>query len=544
MAGSNRRFTLAVLVLPLFFVAMSGLARATVFTVTTLSGEPAAPGACGLVDAVAAANGTSNVCGVSSGDDTIVFALTGEIVIDEPLIVTDADLTIQGPLASGIVIDGDGVTQLIDHESGNLTLNNLTFQNGFADTMFGIAGGAVLANSTGELDINNCTFANNFAGIGGAIYGGFGTVDIINSTFALNSADPMNVGSGGAIFNNGSSIFITNSTFFKNDAAEDLGGGLGWTSGFAPSIKSSILASVDPTGNIDDSDNCQASDLANDGGFNISDDETCFNGATTSLINTALNLDSTGLENNGGPTQTVLPESGSPAIDFVPIASCTDFDSNAVTFDQRFFLRPDLDGGVPEIFCDAGAVETGEGPQNGVPPIVIVPGSERLQIARSAPPGTDEVNTAFTFIMNGDGMGCDSDEDALNSGFSLSIFESTCASLPLNGLSLDLTPFAVHTVNHQSYGTLFQNFGPETVSARLLALHTPTGSCGEWTLNLEVAGLNTPAIGLAGGNPFALVLTDSDGDASVCFDVTNAIVGNQLPPPPHSTRKIRRQVRR
>jgi hypothetical protein len=80
----------------------------------------------------------------------------------------------------------------------------------------------------------------------------------------------------------------------------------------------------------------------------------------------------------------------------------------------------------------------------------------------------------------------------------------------------------------------------EQVSARLVALPTPTGACGKWTLNLEVSGLNTPAVGLGGGNPFALLITDFV-DATACFDVTNAIVGTQTPPPPHG---VRRRVRR
>jgi hypothetical protein len=70
------------------------------------------------------------------------------------------------------------------------------------------------------------------------------------------------------------------------------------------------------------------------------------------------------------------------------------------------------------------------------------------------------------------------------------------------------------------------------------------GSCGEWTLNLEVAGLNTPALGLGGTNPFALIIDDLS-DATQCFDVNNAIVGNQIPTPGHSVRRgVRRQTRR
>jgi len=81
------------------------------------------------------------------------------------------------------------------------------------------------------------------------------------------------------------------------------------------------------------------------------------------------------------------------------------------------------------------------------------------------------------------------------------------------------------------------------------------------TLNLEVAGLDTKsaALGLGGSGPFALVvrdlhgdeelvgidealsLIDIEGDAAGCFDITNAIVGNQIPTSGHG---VRRGVRR
>ena len=132
-------------------------------------------------------------------------------------------------------------------------------------------------------------------------------------------------------------------------------------------------------------------------------------------------------------------------------------------------------------------------------------------------------------------------QDALNDGLVVTLFEGTCTNMTSGPLFLNLNPFVVHTVNHQSYGTLFQSISPETVSARMNALPTPVGTCGEWSLNLELTGLDTTAIGLGDGNPFALVLTDASGIASGCIDITNAIVGSQIPTP---TRKVRRGVRR
>ena len=67
-------------------------------------------------------------------------------------------------------------------------------------------------------------------------------------------------------------------------------------------------------------------------------------------------LSTSGLANNGGPTQTTALQSGSPAIDAIPVADCTDQSSppNQITTDQRGFARPD----AGEAVCDVGAYES------------------------------------------------------------------------------------------------------------------------------------------------------------------------------------------
>src|SRR5208337_4684043 len=91
-----------------------------------------------------------------------------------------------------------------------------------------------------------------------------------------------------------------------------------------------------------------------------------------------------------GPTQTIALQNNSEAIDFIPVADCTDQSSPtplALTTDQRGLPRPDP--GNPD-FCDAGAYEL------QTTPFVLAPNSERLQIARSTTPNSDQVNMAFT----------------------------------------------------------------------------------------------------------------------------------------------------
>ncbi len=542
MTDRDWRSTLAAIALPFLFLVMSGLARAATFTVTNTADS----GGGSLRAAIAAAN-------AAGGANNIDFSVTGTISLLSTLpTITDSGLTITGPTGSpGITIDGGGSVQVmvvagsavlnlqnvtIAHgsipnggggigNSGTLTVTNCTFSGNSA-----LNAGGGIANF-GTLTVTNSTFSGNTAVEGGGIFNFAGTLTVTNSTFSGNSAAD---GGGIGTFNSSATLTVTNSTFFGNTAVH--GGGIENFNG-ATTLKGTILAN-EPSGG-----NCDANTVT-DAGYNISDDSTCGFTAPpigTSINNsTSLNLDPLGLDNNGGPTQTIALEPNSQAVDFIPVASCT------VTTDQRGFPRPDS-GNLN--FCDAGAFESQTGR------LTVVPSSERTQIARSTTGTSDHVNMAFTFIDNGSpilddppsivGPNCDDGTDALN-GIDVDLYEGTCNDLATatGGLLLDLSPFVVHTVNHESYGTLFQSSptvpSPETVSARILQLAKPFGTCGKWTINIEVAGLDTAAIGLGGGNPFALVVEDGDKNEG-CFDVTNAIVGSQLPPPPHG---VRRRVRR
>jgi hypothetical protein len=77
--------------------------------------------------------------------------------------------------------------------------------------------------------------------------------------------------------------------------------------------------------------------------------------ATGSRNSTNPILSTAGLANNGGPTETIALDPGSPAIDVIPLANCTDQASppKRVNTDQRGALRPD----IGETVCDIGAYE-------------------------------------------------------------------------------------------------------------------------------------------------------------------------------------------
>lgn len=70
------------------------------------------------------------------------------------------------------------------------------------------------------------------------------------------------------------------------------------------------------------------------------------------------------LANNGGPTQTMLPQSGSPLIEGVTAGSCQAGGAAGVTTDQRGLPRPDTSSPA----CDIGAVEV----QRPSPPTAVI----------------------------------------------------------------------------------------------------------------------------------------------------------------------------
>src|SRR5271168_5136580 len=565
MADRNRRFALTAIALPLLLLAMSGLARAATFTVSNTT-DPASPmaGDGSLREAITSAN-------TAGGTNNIQFnaGVTGTITLGStlPAIVSGETLTITGPTTSpGIAISGGNAVQLMVVNAGaTLKLQFLTMEDGSVTGVF-VEGGAILNNGT--LTVADCTFAGNQAtagsqgiGVGGAIWSE-GTLTVTDSTLSGNQAtggSQGGLGFGGAIFNAGTgtvtdstfsgnqatvgggaienssgTLTVTNSTLSGNSAASLLGGGIENGVGGTVTLKGTILADESSGGNCALPDMPVLISPITDDGYNISDDDSCgFTMAPsgTSINNsTTLNLDPAGLANNGGPTKTIALEPNSQAVDFIPVLDCTDQSMSPVqlTTDQRGFPRPDP--GNPN-FCDAGAFEL------QTMPVVISSNGERVQIARSTAPDSDQVNMAFSFTEIGS-PACDAADDAFN-GFTVLLRSGSCGALVDDAaLELMLEPWAVHTVNRQSYGTIFQSMPPETVSARMVQLPTPAApACGEWTVNIEVAGVDTSGLG---NGPFALILSNPDGDTG-CFDVTNAIVGNQIDPP---TRTVRRGVRR
>ncbi len=154
-----------------------------------------------------------------------------------------------------------------------------------------------------------------------------------NSTFSGNSVDGTHA--GGALSTTGT-VKINNSTFSGNSAGT--GGALNVGAGTL-TVKNTIIA--DNAGG-----NC-AGVPPTSSGSNIDSGTSCALTAGGDQSDTDPLLGP--LQDNGGPTQTLALQTGSPAID---AGGCTDIDGADVREDQRGSQRPAGSG------CDIGAFES------------------------------------------------------------------------------------------------------------------------------------------------------------------------------------------
>jgi hypothetical protein len=348
-----------------FFAVAAGVAppahAAMSLTITTCSDDTQ------LQAAVSTANG-------ANAGDTITFACSGDIVLTSTLTISGS-MTLDGS-GQRVILDGQQQRQALSVSGGVfLTLKTLTIANGFvsgdgggienhgtltiSNSVFsgnaafgngggventgtlrvsestfsgnsvapGFGGGGV--ENTGTLTISKSAFSGNTASGGGGIVSS-GTASISDSTFSGNSTN-----TGGGVENNGGTLSISDSSFAGNFAF--VGGGI-QTSGTIH-ISRSIVA-----GNTGGDCNGALTDQ----GYNLSSDSTCgFTGAG-SVQNIDPKLDPKGLQDNGGPTQTIGLQPDSPAVDRIRLGGgCP---GGAAT-DQRGVPRPQGPA------CDVGPFE-------------------------------------------------------------------------------------------------------------------------------------------------------------------------------------------
>src|SRR5207245_2747424 len=123
---------------------------------------------------------------------TINFSVTGTITLTAGQLVVDKSVTISGPRANNLAVDGNGNARVSYIGSGKtVTISGLTITHGdVAGTNFPANAGGGIFNDHGTLTVNNSTVSGNMAYVGGGIFndGEFGsaTLTITNSTVSGN----------------------------------------------------------------------------------------------------------------------------------------------------------------------------------------------------------------------------------------------------------------------------------------------------------------------------------------------------------------------
>ena len=218
----RRAVLLVVVVMVAALLMVASPAWAKTITVNTTEDELNSDGDCSLREAMEAAKahaGPVDACPSGSGDDTIVFGVSGTITLGSTLPPkTGIDkLTVDGE-GQDITISGDDKFRVLqmggvpgEEAGGTLIVRNVTVANGFVD---GIRDGGGVQTFAGSLTVENSTFVGNrvVSGTGGALSMQSGTLMVKDSTFVGNSSEGS---SGGAV--KGANT-VEGSTFSGNSA--------------------------------------------------------------------------------------------------------------------------------------------------------------------------------------------------------------------------------------------------------------------------------------------------------------------------------------
>ena len=287
-------------------------------------------------------SGTLTVSNSTLTGNSATNANGGGAIYNDLGALTVTNSTVSGNSAtaiSGASASGGGIFTY----HGTLTVNNSTLTGNSTSAPAGDFGGGISSFGS-SVTVTNSIVTANSASYGGGIDNMIGTLTLTNSTISANSALY-----GGGVFNSGDgTAVVTNSTISGNSAS--YGGGIS-NGNSTLTVKSMIVANTSSGGN------CYLAPQGSltSAGHNLSDDATCAFSGTGDINSTPAGLDPTGLQYNGGPTQTIALLTTSAAVDAIPVSPvnyCTAVDGGTpIATDQRGVTRPHGSA------CDIGAFE-------------------------------------------------------------------------------------------------------------------------------------------------------------------------------------------
>ena len=295
----------------------------------------------------------------ANAGDTIVFNIpTNDPGYDAATSTFNITLaTAELGIGKSLTIDGGGqkitvrrstasgtpTFRIFNVAAGTVTLSGLTIGNGSA----GAAGGGGVRNA-GALTVQSCTLRGNDAvgsNGGGILNLANASASVINSTIYFNVASH-----GGGIYNAGS-LTIASATITQNASfASGVDGAVDNQSGATARVRNTIIARNHAGPSVGEND--VRGDFISDG-FNLVRFGFGSIGFGIAGSHDQVGVDPmlSGLQDNGGPTQTISPLFGSPCID--------QGSSGGLVTDQRGLPRPSNDPTIPDADdgSDIGAVE-------------------------------------------------------------------------------------------------------------------------------------------------------------------------------------------
>lgn len=418
-------------------------------------GSVSTPGAITLANGPLWLTANTNIVGLGASALAIDGNQDGNILdVAIGVTATTSSLTLRN--AQGVGAQRGGAV----YNAGTLTLNNVTVANSKSSGSSG--GGGIDNAATGTLTLSGSTLANNTtslasgsSGYGGGILNEGGAVTVVSSTLTGNEASL----NGGNLYTTGGTVNISSSTI-TGASGTDAGGGLG-VGGGAVSLNGSTIAL----------NNALSSPgvWIGAGMITVTNSIVAANGAATSTGNCPgctltggdvvdVDPELAALGNYGGPTQTMIPLPGSPAICAGQVTNIPP----GVTADQRGDAR--MTGYGNTTCVDAGAVETNysltfaQQPGGGAVASTLTPAPavqlnengapialSGISISMSAAAGTLSGSTTQSTEANGQANFGDLSMDTPQSGDTLT------ASVTLSGIASETTraassPFSITAV--------------------------------------------------------------------------------------------------